>query len=97
METIIEKVDEVTYSKVTPQPDKVENITLDALLSEKESLLAGIENNKSAIAFQTSKLSEVDAEIEKVKILGIKSSVEIKLEEQAVLEDVKVEPIQIIK
>lgn len=94
METIIQKVSDTEYEKVTPQEDKVEKISLDNLLSKKESLLQGIQNNKDAIIFQTAKLEEVDAEIIKVRNLGLKSSVEIQVEKQAILEEAKVEPLE---
>lgn len=85
METI-SKISETEYEKVTPQVDKVEKRSLDSLLLEKESLLTGIQNNKDRITEQTAKLVEVNAEIEQVRALNVKTSAEVKVVTQATLE-----------
>ena len=76
METI-KKISETEFEKVIPQPDLVVTKTLDELLAEQVSLEQGIQNNKDAIIFQTTKLNEVLKDIETVKGLGIKTQIEV--------------------
>lgn len=89
METI-NKVSETEFEKIIPQVDLVIVKTLDQLFAEKESLMVGIQNNKDRIVEQTAKLSEVDAEIEQVKGLGLKTQAEIQVAEEVKLQDAKV-------
>jgi hypothetical protein len=94
METI-KKIDETTFKKTTPQSDLVETKTLDNLLQEKKVTESDIQGHTDEIFRLNIKLEKINADIVKVKSLGILTAVEVAPKEK---EPQPVElPVEIIK
>lgn len=78
----IEKINDTTFRETINQDPMIKEDTLDSVLSSLEEVNTGIKNNENQLVFLGEEKIRLEALIDQLRGLGLKTQEEINLENQ---------------